>query len=253
MLVPVLLSGIVVFCSFTLEAITGFGCTVIALPFVTALLGMHEGVIIVTVLALLLAMWIAIRNFHDINFREFAKIIALVILGLPIGIFLSRTADVQLLKKTLAVFIIAVSVFQLTLIFLRHRKESRDPQEEAPGEKKKMPWYSYIALFLAGIVHGMFSSGGPLAILYTARALEDKKQFRATLCLLWTTLNIILVATYLIEGAITPAMGLNMLELLPFMLLGILAGEKIHRHVNAQTFTLLIFISLLITGIFMLI
>ncbi len=43
-MIPILLSGLTVFVTHALEAVTGFGCTVLALPFVTALIGVKSAV-----------------------------------------------------------------------------------------------------------------------------------------------------------------------------------------------------------------
>ncbi len=243
---PILLSGLVIFCSFTLEAITGFGCTVMALPFVIALLGMHNGVIVLTVLAMLLAMYIAIRNFRSINWKQYAIIVLLMLPGLFLGRRLQSLVDTKVLKMILAIFIMAVSGLRLLFMFLKKGK-----QEDKAD--RKVPWYSYLALLGAGVVHGLFSSGGPLAIIYTTAAIKEKNQFRATLCLLWTTLNIVLIATYLIDGSITAEIGKTILWLLPFMLAGIVLGEVVAKRVNDRIFTILVYICLLLTGIFMLI
>lgn len=243
MLTTILLSGLIIFISFTLEAITGFGCTVIALPFITILLGIKESIIILTIMALLLAAWITIKNYKFINIKQYIIIVLLMLLGMPLGIYLSKTINISILRTILAIFIIAISLLQL--IFhsaLKAKKENA----------QKLYWYHYLVLLLAGVIHGLFSSGGPLAILYTTRALPDKKQFRATLCLLWTTLNTVIVILFLKQRIITKAISTMILYLIPFMILGIIAGDFIHNKVNAKNFTLLIFISLLITGMFML-
>jgi len=43
------------------------------------------------------------------------------------------------------------------------------------------------------------------------------------------------------------------LAMLPFLCLGIIAGEIIHNKVNARTFSLIVFSMLLLTGIIMII
>ncbi|NCC66061.1 MAG: sulfite exporter TauE/SafE family protein, partial [Spirochaetia bacterium] len=102
------------------------------------------------------------------------------------------------------------------------------------------------------VVHGVFSSAGPLVVLYATRALKDKSSFRATLCLLWTTLNTIIITTYLIEGSYTAPIAKTTLILIPFVVAGIVIGERIHDKVNARTFSLIVFGMLFLTGIFML-
>ncbi len=245
----ILLAGLAIFFSFTIEAVTGFGCTVIALPFVTALLGMQEGIIEVTILAFLLALWIAVKNFRDIRFKTLLTIVLCMLPGLVVGQYIQNVADLSILKTLLAVFITAVSALRLGAMVIKHFKKGGDDKtsEEAP----KVRWYSYVALVAAGVVHGLFSSGGPLAIIYTSVALPDKKSFRATLCALWTVLNTVLVFSYLVGGKITPVMGKQMLCLLPFMIAGIIVGELVHHKVNDRIFLALVYVVLLATGIIM--
>ncbi len=247
-MVPILLSGLTIFFSFTIEAVTGFGCTVIALPFVTALLGMQEGIIVVTILAFLLALWLAVKNFKDIKFRILLTIVLCMLPGLILGQYIQTTADLSLLKTLLAVFITAVSVLKLAAMIVEHYRNKGKEETEI---KANVHWYSYIALFAAGIVHGLFSSGGPLAIIYTSVALPEKKHFRATLCALWTVLNTVLVSTYFISGRITPVMWKELLCLLPFMIAGIIVGELIHNKVNGRMFLALVYVVLLVTGVVM--
>ena len=80
-----ILSGIVIFLSHTLEAITGFGCAALAMPFVTSLIGMELGVKSVTVIAWLLAVYITISKRRDINFKQFLIIFSCMIAGMPVG------------------------------------------------------------------------------------------------------------------------------------------------------------------------
>lgn len=239
-----LLSGVVVFVTHTLEAITGFGCAVLAMPFVSALLGVRTAVMVITVLAWLLALYLAIRNFRSIDFKQWLIITSCMLLGLPFGMYLFRSQQSDVLSLILAIFIIFVSVSQL------YRLTKGKELEPLPKGKKALPYY--ILLVAAGVVHGVFSSAGPLVVLYATRALKDKASFRATLCLLWTTLNTIIIATYLIEGSYTAPIAKTTLILIPFVIAGIVAGERIHDKVNAKTFSLIVFGMLLVTGIFML-
>jgi uncharacterized membrane protein YfcA len=245
MLISILLSGLVIFITHTMEAVTGFGCAVLAMPFITALLGLRRGVMVITILGWFLALYLAITKRKMINFRQFAIICGTMVLGLPIGMYLFRTFDVSVLKKIFAVFIVFSSLWQLVnRIAIRNVKEITPPKG-----KGALPYYGI--LFAGGIIHGMFSTGGPLAVIYAARALPDKGQFRATLCLLWSTLNTIIIVSYLIEGTITPQAAGTTGSLILFVLAGIIAGEKIHNKLNEKIFSVMVFSMLLVTGIFM--
>ena len=241
----ILLSGLVIFITHTLEAVTGFGCAVLAMPFVTALLGIRMGVMVITVLAWILALYFAVMKFRDIDWKQYGIITFFMLMGLPIGMYLFRRVDSSSLKMILALFILVVSTYQL--YHLGTNKEPKAPLKT----KAALPYY--LLLISGGIIHGIFSSGGPLVVLYASRQLREKGSFRATLCLLWTTLNTIIIATYLIEGSFTAPIAKTTALLVPFVLAGIIAGEKIHDKVHERAFSLIVFGMLFLTAIFMLI
>jgi uncharacterized protein len=240
-MMTIVLGGITVLITHALEAVTGFGCTVLALPFFTALVGVRQGVMVLTILAWILSLYIVLSNWKDIDFRQYAIITALMLCGLPLGIFLFRNADVSSLRTILAVFIVLSASVQLLKLsgVIRITKALPKP-------------LAYALLVTGGIVHGMFSSGGPLVVLYATTAIPDKSRFRATLCLLWTTLNSIIITSYLVGGLLDRPVLIQGAWMLPFLVAGIVVGEKIHYKVNARTFSYIVFSMLLFTGIFML-
>ena len=241
-MLSLLLGGLTVFITHALEAVTGFGCTVLALPFFTALFGVRQGVMVLTILAWILALYMVISKRKQVDLRQYAIITGLMLCGLPVGIFLFRTSDVSALRIILAYFIVASASVQLLKLsgILRINKALPKP-------------IAFALLILGGVVHGMFSSGGPLVVLYATTALPDKGRFRATLCLLWTTLNTIIITTYLIGGNLDKPALTTGVWMLPFLVLGIIAGEKVHDKVDAKVFSYIVFSMLLLTGLFMLV
>ena len=242
----IVLAGLIVIITHALETITGFGCTVLAMPFMVELIGLQKAKILLSTLALLLALYIVVTKYKKINIKEFGIIILFVGLGMPLGLYLFKTFDPFWLKKALAVFIVISSVIQMKLLFFAKA------EKQIPARRTWKDTFYYILLFLGGIVHGAFASGGPLVVLYAARRLKDKGQFRATLCLLWTTLNTILFITYVHDKAITGESGTGILYMLPFLIGGIIIGELIHNKVNALIFKKIVFITLFFVGIIML-
>lgn len=245
----IILSGIVVFFSFTLEVITGFGGTVTAVSFITALLGMHTGVVILTIIAIIPQLTVVVRNFRKISWRNYLIIVGLMFPFLFVGRALQSMVDTAVLKRILACFVIAISVFRLVQVRIRAVRSREGKQEKGDCVK----WYSYFALAGAGVIHGMFSSGGPLAIIYASSAIKERDSFRSTMCLLWITLNTVLTVSYAVDGSITAGMLKTVLCLVPFLVAGIVAGNLIVRKVDNKVFSIVVYACLLVTGIFMLI
>lgn len=234
--------GIVVFITHTLEAVTGFGCTVLAFPFVIAILDdIDQAKILLSILAWLLALYFALTKFKSIHWKQFIIISILAGIGMPIGMIIFKSMDPFWLKIILGAFIVVSSGIQLVKIYV-------------PNNSFKMlpGFFNYNFLFLGGIIHGAFATGGPLIILYSANKITDKGQFRATMCLLWTTLNTILILQYLFEKKLTVSVGVDLLFLLPFLAGGIVVGEIIHAKVNEVLFKKIVFCSLILVGMVML-
>lgn len=246
----IILSGIVVFFSFTLEVITGFGGTVTAVSFITSLLGMHTGVVILTIISIIPQLTVVIRNFRKIDWKNYLIIVVLMFPFLFVGRAFQSLVDTAILKKILACFVIAISVFRLVQLRIRAVRRREGQQLE---ENTRVKWYSYFALAGAGIIHGMFSSGGPLAIIYSSSAIKERDSFRSTMCLMWITLNSILVVTYAVDGSITAEIMKTVLCLVPFLVAGIIAGNLIVRKVDNKVFSIVVYACLFVTGIFMLI
>jgi uncharacterized membrane protein YfcA len=233
--------GLVILATHFIEGITGFGCTVLALPFAIMLVGIDVAVPVLIMLSLLLCVYVVIISFKDIVWKEFLTIVMFVALGLPIGIFLFSYFEERILKIILGVFMVVVSIKGLLNVFLKK------------SEERKLPsWLLRFALFGGGVFHGAFSSGGPLVIIYVTRVLKNKSHFRATMCMLWVTLNTALVIQNQVRGIMTPFCWEVTLYALPFLIVGALLGNIAHHKIEDKHFTTLVYIVLLISGVFML-
>lgn len=228
--------GFVVMITHLIEGITGFGCTALALPFTVLLVGIKTAVPLLVILGLLSALYIVIISFKNIVWHEYWQIVILVILGLPVGIILFRSLPVEILELVLAVFMIVLSTRGLYVSFT-------DKKIIVPNKRVLK-----LFLFLGGCIHGAFGTGGPLVILYATVALPHKSNFRATLCLLWVTLNTIIVLQSLADGIISVEVIKLLLFSMPFLITGTILGNWLHHKVNEGLFLKLVYLVLLLSG-----
>lgn len=246
----ILLVGLIVFVTHALEGITGFGCTVLALPFVAMLLGIKTAVPVLAVLAWLLALYIVVTSWKNIIWKEYFFIVAHVGLGLPIGMALFRYLPPEYLKGLLSLFMIGVGIQG----FYRTRKNKNvqlNQNEKTSSVRKSLPMRA--VLFAGGMVHGAFASGGPFVVIYASKALPNKSLFRVSLCLLWCTMNTILMIQYTYAGNVwTPEVGMTLLSSLPFLIAGTLLGDCLHHFVGEYWFRLAVYGVLLASGVILL-
>ena len=238
-LLPILFFGLVVVATHFLEGITGFGCTVLAMPFSILLVGVRTAKPILTLYAFLLAAYIVARSWRHIDWKSFGRMIVLLLLGLPIGIALYSFLPQQELLWILAIFMLAVSVRGLLISF------GRLPPGGTP-EKAALA-----LVFFGGIIHGAFSSGGPLVITYAAEKIPEKTAFRATLCLVWMTLNAIILAQMAIGAQFPSECERALLISFPFFIAGAILGDLAHKHIRDTVFSRITYATLFLTAIFM--
>ena len=236
--------GFIVLLAHFLEGITGFGCTVIALPFCIALIGVKTAVPVLTILGWILALYIVIIDRKSIVVKEYFKILGYVILGLPLGIFLFAYLPEAPLKILLGVFMIIVAISGLVKSYWPAVGTLKVDQRL---ESMAMNFF----LFLGGIIHGAFSSGGPFIVTYATKKLPDKSAFRATLSAIWLTLNSIIITTNLFQGNYGKEVFDILGYMIPFLLAGMILGNIAHKRIDGGTFTKMVYSVLLVSGAFM--
>lgn len=236
-----LLLGLVVLITQLMEAVTGFGSTVMAMPFATMLVGLPTAVRVLVTLTFIMCGSIALAERRHIQWRVYGAMMLFVGLGMPIGMWLFSRLDERVLKWALGGFTIVIAI--RGLLFSRPATHQALPRWQAALYKG--------ALFLGGVVHGAFGCGGPLIVLYAAQALPEKRDFRATMCLNWTTLNAVHLLRYTARGEWTPEIGWLLLAMLPFLTVSVWLGGIAMRRLSGQGFMKVVYAVLLGSGMFM--
>ena len=239
----VLIAGSVVFITFTVEGIAGFGSTVMALPFIAVLIGVDKAVPVLSSLSILLSLFIVLRSRRNLDWREYGFIVLHVGLGVPVGLFMMDTLPKEWLIALLVCFMFFVGIRGL----LSLRSSQSPVLSEVPGKKS---FLSRIVLFTGGIIQGAFSSGGPVVVMYASKALKEKSEFRAVLRSLWLSTNTVMAVKWILSGTVwTPQMGRMILGMLPFIAAGMTLGDCLHNKVDQRKFTVLVYTVLILAGV----
>ncbi len=238
------LFGLLSLVTHVIEAITGFGSTVMSLPFGIALVGVGVAVPVLSVHAWLLSAYVVLVDWKKIQWKQYVTVMAFVLLGMPLGMWAFTALPEMVLKSILAVFMVVISVNGILQAVGKRQVGTTEPQ----GMQK---YILYFLLFIGGIIHGAFSSGGPLLIIYVTRTIKEKSHFRATMCAFWFSLNLILLVRNAVTGVFTPQVMRLGLVTLPFLLVGVLLGNWAHRKIPDKHFALMVYVVLLISGGFM--
>lgn len=224
---------LVVFIANVIQAITGFAGTLLAMPPAMMLIGVHEAKVILNIMAFLSCFILAIKSYRHIQWKILEQIILYMAIGMICGIWLFEHLSLQLLLPTYGVMIMLIAIKKL--LISKQIKASR--------------WVLNGILLAAGIVHGMFVSGGALLVIYATAVLKEKESFRATIASVWVVLNTGLMINDLLQGYMTyHVMKLTAISIIP-LFLAIYVGNKIHEKIDQKAFMKMTYLLLFASGI----
>ena len=220
------------FFAYTVQAITGFAGNIFAMPVGTTLLGLSPTVSILNAMGFFACGLLAVLNIKHVNWREFGKIIAVMIVFMVVGIWLDTLMPLHVLLKIYGAVIVFIGA--KNLIFTR---------------QKFLPeWALWIILALAGLIQGMFVSGGALLVIYAVQKLRDRQQFRITLSAVWTVLNFLYAVIAFRQGHYTGDVLQVGALCIPLAVVATVLGSKLQKRISQERFLKFTYVLILCIG-----
>lgn len=224
---------IILFFANLLQAITGFAGTLISMPPTMKLIGVNEAKALLNVIAQISSLMIVITGWRYINWKEFGKMFILMALGMLVGISIFENVP---MSQLLILYGIMIIIIVLKKLFIR---------KEIPLPQIVM----LLVIFAAGIIHGMFVSGGALLVIYASSALKEKEEFRATIALIWVTIGCYITGVQVQAGNFNShVIFLMLVGILP-VFVGTWIGTRLVKKIKQEVFMKITYILLLLSGI----
>lgn len=226
--------------AFTVEAIVGFGATVVVVSLGS--LFMPLDLLLPTFVPVNLALSVWHMGHHRAEV-EWGLLRTSLLPPLVVGTLIGMFAFAGLPSRGLLVF------FGLLVVALSTRELWRSFKGKHGAGQPLAPHVSTGVLLAGGLIHGVFGTGGPLIVFTMARTVHDKGAFRATLAVVWTLLNSILLGHYLYAGTLTAETLRGSALLVGALFGGVLIGERIHDRADPVMFRRGLFAMLLVVGL----
>lgn len=232
--------ALIVLCANIVEAISGFGSTIISVTLGSGIYDIDKLISILLPINIILSTYIVSRHHKFIRFSMLIKeIFPFMGSGLLLGIVILNLFSVSVLKNIYGTLVVLLAVKELYILLISKITEKKNLSSMLSG----------IFIFMAGIVHGLYASGGPLLVYGISSKNLDKDSFRVNLSMIWLVFNLILFSVYLISGKVNIDNLKISAYLLPTLLVGVFIGEKIHHRINEKIFRTGVFSILFIAGI----
>ena len=237
-----------------IQAITGFAGTLLAMPPSMQLLGVDEAKSVLAVLDQLSCLLIVLTGFRHINWKEFGKMAVLMVIGMFAGMKIFEVFPIHQLLTLYGVMILGIALWKL---FGQRLIQGRKTEPEKTSEAGLLPERNFslrslamlCVILAAGVIHGMFVSGGALLVIYASSALKEKEEFRATMAMLWVTIGCYITGNQIKSGFFNSRVILLCAVGLIPLFVGIWAGTRLVKKIHQETFLKLTYVLLLISGV----
>ena len=170
--------------------------------------------------------------------RYRSHVLCAALVAIPLAVHFSAAAPEAVLKRLLGVVLVLLSVYFLFFSKKIHMKPTA--------------WNGALAGFLGGTLSGLFSTGGPPAVLYLIHATEDNLTYFAAVQAYFALTNIYSAVMRAINGILTR-------EVLVLAALGILGwwvgdrlGAKVFDRLDPDRLRRIIYIGMIVSGVLML-
>ena len=149
---------LVLFFANAIQTITGFAGNLLAMPPSMKLIGVDEAKTVINIFTMVACLIIAVKNREYIQWKILGRMLIFMLAGMGVGVILFDIISIDILLPVYGIMIILIALKKLFI-----QKEIK-----LPG------WFMIAVLFLAGIIHGMFLSGGALLVVYAVTVLKTK-------------------------------------------------------------------------------
>ncbi len=216
--------GLIIFVATLLGGISGYGSSLIALPYMVWMLGdAHLCAQALLITGLTQSTQLVVKNWRQVQWPVVGWMIFFAGLGLPVGYFwISHLPQ----KTSLLVLGTVVFLGGFPPMFGK-------PISFREGMKRPV---SAVLFALGGVIQGAYTAGGGPIVIGLFQLVRTKELFRGTLLAFWTLVNgTLLVANTVDRAMMTQSWTLGLIGI-PFVFLGGQTGQNLASKLSQRRF-----------------
>ncbi|WJY28294.1 MULTISPECIES: sulfite exporter TauE/SafE family protein [Sporosarcina] len=227
-----LLLLLVVLLASLLQAVTGFGFSILGTPVLLILFPAHMAIQVNIILSICLSA-LMIKSIHkEMDKTLFVRLLKGSTVGLLVGIFIYLYADIWILKLATG-----TATLFLTALLLLKWTTSRSAGKDA------------LAGSISGILTTSIGVPGPPLLLYFAGTQMDKSVLRSTTLAFYLVVYTVSLVMQILFGGTQKETWIASAAALPALLGGIVLGQLLFKYLNVAMFQVITYILLAATGI----
>lgn len=214
-----------------LQAISGFGFALLAVPLFALRLDVHEAVVLSSCIGTISSGWQTYFLRKDVVGDTAKRYILASLVGVPIGFGMFVLLSDQILRVMVG---IAVLFGTAVVAFGRELKVKR-------------AWERGLGVLSGALLIATSTNGPPIVLALQAQRMP-MLEFRATLARIFFVTGVISVLLFLVAGKIEGSVILSTLLCLPVMTISVLIGNRVARKIAERPFRVLVLALLVLAG-----
>jgi uncharacterized protein len=228
----------VVLLASTVQSALGFGATLIVVSLGALRVPIAELLPVLVPISCLATATIFVADRAHVEWRLLLRrILPLMAPGVVMGALLAdRLAD-DAARRAYGVLVVLLAAHSLWTL----SRPPRPPASRATGG------HGWVAL--AGLMHGVYATGGPLLVFVVDRLGLPPRVFRATLAGVWLSLNLMLTIGFAARGRLDAGTAACSAALVPALAAGLALGHRVHTGLDRRTLRTLVLGLLLVAGV----
>jgi len=231
-----LLAGFIVFLSQFVKGFSGFGSGLFAMPFLVLLFDIKFALAFTILLDLVSGSVMLYREKREVSTSVLSILVVGILGGAILGGLILPKIDFRILKKLFGVTVVLMAA---------HMFLQRDSRRKMRNKR----FWGFLAGFTAGLTGVLFGVNGPPVVYYANQSCDSKRQLRATLYFVFLADSVFRTLTYAVTGVLGLQSVSFALLMVPFLFLGIIAGNRVHFNVSEKSFKRVITLIVLIVGL----
>ena len=221
------------------QRVSGFGLGIFAMMFLPHFLPSNTAASTISCLfSCCTTTFNSLKYRKNIAFKTALPMLAAAMIPIMIAVYFSANVSADVFKILLGSVLVILSIY-----FLFFNKRIKI---------KPTPLNGVLAGTISGVLNGLFSTGGPPAVLYLTSATPDNITYFATIQFYFCLTNLFATANRAISGLITADLLIYAAVGILGCLAGDLIGRKIFDKLDSVKLKYVIYIGMIISGALML-
>lgn len=229
-----LLVAFIIFFAVFVQAASGFGLGLVAMPLLTTFIGLGIARPLLVLIGMVMRVFMMTRYREQLTLRAAWRLIVGAVVGIPVGFFLLQQIDSRWVEAGLGVIVTGYGIYGLI-------------GPRIPALKRHI--WAYSLGFASGVLSGAYNVGGPPIVIYAASQRWSPERFKGNLQGFTLVNGLMVISIHFAEGNYTGDVWAAFLLALPATLLGLYAGFKLDDHIDPAVFRRVVLVMLIILGL----